>query len=98
MINYIWGDLKMFIFQICLILVFNEAVNAKCLLKREFGLSQTTSDPPIPVDGQASYSIDLDDCHTKCDTLVRGCAFVWHEQIFLNFNFSGRMFILYIRA
>ena len=62
----------MFVFKICLILVFNKAVNAKCLRKREFGLSQTTSDPPIPVDGQASYSIDLDGCQTKCDTLVRG--------------------------
>ena len=51
---------------------FYNAVSTECLLKRGFGLSQTSSYSPVPVDTLFSYSIDLDGCQTKCDTLVWG--------------------------
>ena len=62
--------MKMLIFQICLFLWNNNAVNAECLPKHGFGLSQSVD--PVPVDGDYSFQSDLSECQTRCDTLVVG--------------------------
>ena len=62
----------MIIFQIFLTFFYNEAVSAECLPKRGYGLSATTDVAPVPVAGQATFKIGIDECQTKCDTLVWG--------------------------
>ena len=65
--------MKMLFYQFFWFLWNNNAVNAKCLPKHGFGLSQGVD--PVPVDNNYSlpFPIDLSECQTFCDTQVGGC-------------------------
>ena len=66
--------IKMLFFQICLLLWNNNAVNAECLPKYGFGLSQSVD--PVPVDEDYSFQSDLSECRTSCDNLVGRFCFL----------------------
>ena len=60
--------MKMLIFQSFWFLWNINAVNAECLPKHGFGLSQSVD--PVPVDEDYPLQSDLGDCQTRCDILV----------------------------
>ena len=83
--------MKMLIFQICLFLWNNNAVNAECLPKHGFGLSQSVD--PVPVDGDYSFQSDLSECQTRCDTLVVGFFHVISSNNLFNLQEECSYFI-----
>ena len=60
--------MKILIFQICLFLLNKHGVNAECLLKHGFGLSQSVT--PLPVEGENSLKSNMSECQTHCDDRV----------------------------
>ena len=60
--------MKTLLFQLCSLLLIHKAESAGCLKKHGFGIQG----PRVLVDGQSFFPINLGDCETKCDNLVRG--------------------------